>query len=173
MDKNKPRRDNLIRFTLDILIFVGFLLSLDPRLTGIPIHEWLTMAGIAAIILHLLLDWNWIVGLTKKFFRKVAFKARLNYVLNWLFFIDGIVVMISGILVSEVILPLVGILPIGGHTWKTIHSVSADISLFILALHTALHWDWIVTVVKRYLLQPLRRPKTTKAEGVGQGEVQA
>ena len=81
--------------------------------------------------------------------------------------------MLSGILISEVILPLFGIQPVGGHTWKNIHSVSADVSLFILALHTALNWDWIVTVVKRYILQPLRRPKIPNTEGVGQKKVQA
>ena len=122
---------------------------------------------------HLLLDWNWVVGLTKKLFRKVAFKARLNYILNWLFFIDGVIVMWSGILISEIALPLFGIQPVGGHTWKTIHSVSADISLFILAIHTALHWDWIVTVVKRYLIQPLRRTGHPQREKPGQREVEA
>jgi len=173
MRNNKHIRDNFIKLILDVLVFIGFLLSLDPRLTGIAIHEWITIAGTAAIILHLLLNWNWIVGLTKKFFRKTVVKARLNYLVNWLFFIDGIVVMLSGILISEVILPLFGIQPVGGHTWKNIHSVSADISVFILALHTALNWDWIVTVVKRYILQPLRRPKISNTEGVGQKEVQA
>ena len=66
MRNNKHIRDNLIKLILDILVFIGFLLSLDPRLTGIAIHEWITIAGTAAIILHLLLNWNWIVGLTKE-----------------------------------------------------------------------------------------------------------
>lgn len=164
MDKNPGVRTNLIKLILDVLAFIGFLLALDPRSTGIAIHEWLTIAGTAAIVLHLLLNWNWIAGITRKFFQKVTLKARLNYILNWLFFIDGVVVMLSGIMISEVVLPAFGLLLPEGFAWRQWHSVSADLSLFILALHIALNWDWIVSVVKRYILWPRPR-KQVQAKG--------
>jgi p-aminobenzoyl-glutamate transporter AbgT len=173
MDKNSGAKKNIIKLILDICVFIGFLLALDPRSTGIAIHEWLTIAGSAAIILHLLLNWNWIAGMTSRFFRKVAPKARLNYILNWLFFIDGVVVMLSGFLISKIALPAVGIHPQESSGWSQIHSLSADLSLIILALHTALNWDWIVNVVKRYLLQRLPRLGAKRQAASRQEEVQA
>jgi hypothetical protein len=169
MEKNNSARKNLVKLILDVAAFIGFLLALDPRSTGIAIHEWLTIAGTAAIVLHLLLNWNWIVGITRNFFRKSTTKTRLNYILNWLFFIDGVVVMLSGIMISEVVLPAFGIRLPEGSAWRQWHSLSADLSLFILALHTALNWDWIVCVVKRYLL----RPRGKKQANPEPGEVQA
>jgi hypothetical protein len=155
MNKFKGFRQNMTKFILDLLIFIGFLLALDPRITGIAIHEWLTIAGTAAIILHLLLNWNWIAGLTRRMFRKVAIKLLLNYILNWLFFIDGVLVMLTGIMISQVVLPLLGLQAVGGANWRQLHVLTADLLLYILALHLALNWDWVVNVIKRYMLQPI------------------
>jgi hypothetical protein len=155
MNKYPGFRQNITKLILDLLIFIGFLLALDPRVTGIAIHEWLAIAGSAAVILHLLLNWNWIPGLTRRMFRKVALKPRLNYILNWLFFIDGVLVMLTGIMISEVVLPLLGLQVVRDSGWRQLHSLTADLSLFILALHLALNWDWVVKVTKCYMLQPI------------------
>lgn len=169
MQKNSGITTNLTKLILDVLVFIGFLLALDPRSTGIAIHEWLTIAGTAAIVLHLLLNWNWIAGITRNFLRKTAFKARLNYILNWLFFIDGVVVMLTGIMISEVVLPAFGLRVTGGGTWKQLHTMSADLSVFILALHTALNWDWVVRIFKCYIFKTrVKQPSEAR-----QGEVQA
>lgn len=165
MKKGNGFRTNIIKLILDILAFIGFLLALDPRATGIAIHEWLTIAGTAAIVLHLLLNWNWIAGLTRKFFKKTTFKARLNYILNWLFFIDGVFVMLTGIMISEIVLPAFGIRLPEGQAWRQLHSLSADLSVFLLALHTALNWDWVVSVFKRYVFKP-RLKKQAESESM-------
>jgi len=159
MKKENGFKTNITKLILDILAFIGFLLALDPRATGIAIHEWLTLAGVAAIVLHLLLNWNWIAGITRKFFKKTTVKTRLNYIINWLFFIDGVVVMLTGIMISEVVLPVLGIGLPEGFAWRQWHSLSADLSLILLALHTALNWDWVVVVFKRYLLKPRVNPQ--------------
>ena len=66
------------KLVIDILIFVGFLLAMDPRATGIALHEWLTVAAMAAVITHLLLSWQWIVEVTRRFFNMKAARPRLN-----------------------------------------------------------------------------------------------
>ena len=169
MKKDHSLRTNITKLILDVAAFLGFLLALDPRATGIAIHEWLTIGGTAVIVLHLLLNWNWIAGVTRKFFKKVSVKPRINYILNWLFFIDGVVVMLTGIMISEVVLPAFGIRPPEGGAWRQLHTLSADLSIFILALHTALHWDWIVSISKRSVFKP-RLKKQVEPQP---GEVQA
>jgi hypothetical protein len=153
MNRTPAFKQNITKFILDVLIFVGFLLALDPRVTGIAIHEWLTIAGTAAILLHFLLNWNWISGLTRHFLRKSSTKTRLNYILNWLFFIDGVLVMLTGVMISEVVLPQLGLQAARNMQWRQLHSLTADWSLILLGLHLALNWDWVVHVVKRYILR--------------------
>ena len=156
---------------VDAAIFVAFLLALDPRSTGIAIHEWLSIALIAAIVTHLLLHWQWIVQVTRRFFRRTSGKARLNYVVNALFFVSATTVIVSGLLISESALPALGIQVRIGGIWRQLHSLAANLSLFALALHVALHGSWIVDVVKRYIIRPLGRIGSLKPQRTAAPEV--
>lgn len=140
---------------LDVLIFIAFLVTMDPHSSGIAIHEWLSLAMIAALTVHLLLSWDWIVEISSRFLRKVGGQNRINYILNWLLFIDGTLIMVSGIMISEVALPVIGIQLPAGFAWRRLHDMSANIGLLLLGLHTALHWSWIVTAFNKYLIQPV------------------
>jgi hypothetical protein len=144
-----------VNLLLDAAILVAFLLALDPRLTGVAIHEWLSLATTAAVVVHLLLHWDWIVGITRRFLGRISGAARLNYVVDALFLIDVAVIALSGILVSQAILPTVGITPPGGSFWTLLHSISAGWAVVLVAVHAALHWKWIVNSVKRYVLRPI------------------
>jgi hypothetical protein len=142
---------------LDIIVFVAFLITMDPHTSGIAIHEWLSLAMIAAMTVHLLLSWDWIVEISGRFLGKLGTQNRINYILNWLLFIDGTLIMISGIMISEVALPLMGIKLPMGFAWRRLHDMSANIGLLLLGLHTALHWSWIVTAFNKYLVQPIAK----------------
>jgi hypothetical protein len=145
------------KLLLDIAIFVGFLLAMDPRSTGIAIHEWLSIAFAGAVITHLLLNWKWIVEVTRRFLGKVANRSRINYVLNLLLFMDVTLCTFTGIMISQVALPLLGItLPVN-FLWRRLHDLSADGMLFLIGLHVALHWGWIVHTLQRYVVQPIAR----------------
>jgi len=137
---------------LDIIVFVAFLITMDPHTSGIAIHEWLSLAMIAAMTVHLLLSWDWIMEISGRFLGKLGTQNRINYILNWLLFIDGTLIMIS-----EVALPLMGIKLPMGFAWRSLHDMSANIGLLLLGLHTALHWSWIVTAINKYLVQPIAK----------------
>lgn len=142
---------------LDVLIFIAFLVTMDPHSSGLAVHEWLSLAMIGTMIIHLLLNWDWIVQISKRFLGRVGGQNRINYILNWLLFIDGTMIMISGIMISEVALPALGIqLPVG-FAWRRLHDMSANIGLLLLGVHAALHWGWIVNAFSRYLIQPIAR----------------
>lgn len=147
---------------LDVLIFIAFLVTMDPHSSGIAIHEWLSLAMIAAMTLHLLLSWDWIVEISSRFLGRVGGQNRTNYMINWLLFIDGTLIMISGIMISEVALPMLGIQLPMGFAWRRLHDMSANIGLLLLGIHTALHWGWIVNAFSRYLVQPIARSFSAK-----------
>lgn len=145
---------------VDSSIFVGFLVATAPRFSGLPIHEWLGIAFGAAIVVHLLLHWQWIVGVTKRFFGKLQGQARLNYVLNALLFIDVTVIVVTGLLLSEVAMPLFGVRFPRDGMWLWLHRTTTNVAVFLIGVHVALHWSWIVKTLKRLVVAPLfsRRP---------------
>ena len=155
--QTKPRSQTRAKLWIDLAIFAAFLVTMEPRSSGLTIHEWLSLSMIAAILVHLLLSWDWITQITRRFFGRVAGISRLNYLLNWLLFFDGILIMLSGILISEVALPSLGIRLPPGFAWRRLHDMSANFFLLLLGVHTALHWAWIVNAFQRYILGPLGR----------------
>jgi hypothetical protein len=173
MNKLPAFKQNITKFVLDFFIFIGFLLLLDPRTTGIAIHEWLGFAAAGTIVVHLLVNWNWIRGLTTGFFRKMALKSRLNYILNWLLFIDFTLVMLTGIMISEVALPALGIRLGENFAWRQLHSLTADWSLFLMAAHLALNWEWVVSTSKRFILRPIFGRRARKTNTAGAQEMQS
>lgn len=148
-DKATPPNRNRTNLLVDIAIFTAFMVAMAPHFSGVAIHEWLSIALGAAIITHLLLHWQWILEVTQRLFRGAQASARVNYVLNAVLFVDMTVIIFTGLLISRVALPLIGIQTASGGVWRQLHSLSADAFLFLLGLHIALHWSWIVNTVKR------------------------
>lgn len=139
-----------VNYLIDIIIFLAFLVAMDPHSTGIALHEWLSIAFAAAIITHLLLHWSWLVGITRRLFGRITGEARMNYILNWLFFVDMTIIMFTGILISEAVLPTLGLSAAHSFAWRSLHDLSANLALPILGLHVALHWRWIVNTTKNF-----------------------
>lgn len=173
MSKSKFLGQNGTKLLVDTLAFIGFLIVMDPHSTGIAIHEWLSLAGIGAILIHLLLNWNWIVEITRRFFKKIAGRSRLSYILNIALFVDMTLVMFTGIMISEVAIPSLGIGLQQSFAWRTLHSTAADLFIPILGLHLALHWSWLVSTIKRYVFQPIASFFTAKRPAINEREVKA
>lgn len=158
-----------INYLVDIVIFLAFLVAMDPHSTGIAIHEWLSIAFAAAIITHLILHWSWLVGITRRLFGRVTGEARVNYLINWLFFVDMTIIMFTGILISEAVLPTLGLSVAQSFAWRRLHDLSANLALPILGLHVALHWRWIVNTTKNFFGRVrTTAPVSTVSESVAQ-----
>jgi hypothetical protein len=142
---------------VDLGIFAAFLVAFEPGLTGIAIHEWLSLAFAGTIVLHILLHWSWITSLTSTYFKKLFHASRLDYLVDWLLFAAFTVVMLSGLIISESVLATLGIRPPRAPVWRSLHSASADLMLLLVGLHFALHWSWTVNALSRVIVQPFRR----------------
>lgn len=157
----KKLNPNKVNLAVDCAIFVAFLVAMAPRFSGLAIHEWLSLAFGVVIMVHLLLHWQWIVEITKRFFRRTTWMARTNYVLNSLLFIAMTIVMVSGLLISEIALPSMGIAVMENFEWRRIHTMSADTTVFLVGLHVALHWHWVWNALKRYVVAPFLPKRST------------
>jgi cytochrome b len=161
----QPNR-NKTNMIVDSIIFLAFLVAMAPHFSGMAIHEWLGIAFGAAITTHLLLHWQWLVEVTKRFFSKAQWSARVNYILNALLFIDITLVIFSGLMISQVALPLIGIQLAQSGIWRGLHGTAANLFMVLVGLHVALHWQWIVNMFKRIVITPLaprRAPQLSAA----------
>jgi hypothetical protein len=73
----------------------------------------------------------------------------------------------TGLMISEAVLPALGITIVFDPAWIMVHKLTANLSVFIIGLHVALHWQWIMKTVKRTVFAPFRRhtvemPSTVK-----------
>jgi len=144
------------KLILDITMFGAFLAVSNPHLTGMTIHEWLGVSLIGALITHLLFNWEWIMNVGRTFFKKLWHQSRLNFVVDTAFFIVMTGVLFSGLMISESVLPTLGIQLGVSRSWKSIHFMLSDASVILLGLHFALHWKWVVTNIGRYVVNPVR-----------------
>lgn len=151
---SKPNRSK-VNLLVDFVIFVGFLIGGAPHFTGMAIHEWLGLAFSAGLVTHLLLHWQWAVETTKRIFSKLPGKTRINYALNILLFVAFTLIAFTGIMISKEALPLLGLTLAGGHAWTGVHKLAADAAVVLIGLHVALHWQWIVDSVRRYIVNPI------------------
>lgn len=144
-----------INLIVDIALFLVFLVVYQAKATGITLHEWLGVGIAGVIITHILLHWQWVVSITKQFFKKLKAEPRVNYIVNAAIFVSFTTVIFSGLMISHSVLPFFGVEVAGSGFWKMLHFTAADVTVWLAALHVALHWRWIVDAVKRYVVAPV------------------
>jgi len=138
----------------DVLLLAGLLVSWAPALTGLAWHEWLGLAFGAALLIHTLLHWQWIAAVTRRFFARVSWASRLNYLLGAALFVSFTLIIFSGVMESRVVLAAFGLRLSNTEFWRGLHHTAADLTLWLAALHIAVHWNWIVNGCKRLLKTP-------------------
>ncbi|HAG11613.1 MAG TPA: hypothetical protein DCK76_09590 [Desulfotomaculum sp.] len=148
MSRIKRSKVNLL---LDIVLLLIFLVTYEQKATGNVIHEWLGAAIVVILVTHMLLHWQWVVSTTKRFFQKIGAEPRINYILDAAIFICFTTILFSGLMMSRILLPSIGLKGSVDPFWKVLHSTSTDIILLLAAIHIGLHWNWIVNNFKRLL----------------------
>jgi len=147
----------LLGIDLAMLLMVGLLAALS--FTGLTIHEWLGFALCPIVLLHVVLQGDWFVTQFRRVRLPGAWRPRINSFLNLtlLFVMAG--TLISGVLVSNQVLPLVGESLGRIDVWKWVHDCFNNILLGVVGLHLALNWNWLVAALQR------RRPAPPVDEG--------
>lgn len=137
------------KIVLDLMLAITFVLLMNPRvLNGLPFHEIAGLVIGVAILVHIGLNYRWVVNTTKKIFNpNLSKKTRFSFLLNVLLLISMVAVMITGILISRVVLPSLAIQ--GNRSIRDLHSLSADATLALVGLHIGVHWQWLLSVSKK------------------------
>ena len=145
----ESRKRTLTSGTIDIVLFAIFMALTDPRLTGIALHEWGSIGMAAIVIIHLVRNLAWIQTMFSRTLKSPLFTNRLSVILNILLFIVFALLIYSGIAISRDAMPFLGITVFENRAWRALHGLLSHLTVIIVALHTALHWHWIVSLFRR------------------------
>lgn len=118
------------RFAVDVFLFGLILLMLSPRLTGLPVHEWLGLALGIPVVVHLLLSWSWI--------------SRATLV---------VLEILSGVVISVVALPALGISTIEDGAWRLLHNRFLNFLVILVGVHIAMNWNALRSGIRRWLVR--------------------
>ena len=135
----------------DLGMSAGFLLVFWQDITGETLHEWLALALGVGIITHVVFHWKWVVNITKRFFSpKLPGKTRVNYIVNGGLAAAFAGMFVTGLMISESVMPLFG-LGNGAGIWEDLHEAASNFSMFMVIAHVLLHWKWVITNTQKYL----------------------
>ncbi|MGI1659436.1 MAG: DUF4405 domain-containing protein [Desulfitobacterium sp.] len=142
--KNK----NLVKLTLDIVMYIVFVLLMKISFGGLTFHE---IAGLGigfVFIVHILLNLQWVKKITLRLFdQSLPRKTRLGYIINALLLIAMTFIVVSGVLISKILFPN---LNVGNLRWlHEIHILGSYLSLILIGVHLRLHWQWIKGQIKK------------------------
>ncbi|MGC5327204.1 DUF4405 domain-containing protein [Brevibacillus sp. SYSU BS000544] len=133
---------NRWKFWFDIVLAILFGLLFTPEVTSLAFHEIAGLVWGAAILGHICVNKDWVIGISKKIFdKKIKGKTKFSSILTLVLFMDMVIIMISGLFISKVVFSelrySIGI------NWKALHIVSSLLGLVIVGIHIGMHWNWI------------------------------
>jgi hypothetical protein len=151
---SRPSPSLRSRFDLlfDLVLLLSFSVAYAVNFTGLAIHEWFGLAFGLALLTHLTLHWDWVVRTTRRMFSRVG-RRRLMWVVNALLLIDMALCVASGIAISQVAMPALGIHMTADTIgyWRELHDRTSSLAIVLIALHIGLDYRWIANVTRRWL----------------------
>jgi len=161
-------------FWLDVIIFVsllittstGFLLwlviphQLNIAFLGFARSVWIAthicfgVAGLASIVLHIILHWGWLRALRRRRLSGMPKKLRANRVVDRIMWITYIATNVFGATAWA--------LQFGDGIYVVsipdrLHVVFGVMWTILATTHLALHWKWITSTTQRYIVPGLGR----------------
>jgi cytochrome b561 len=139
-----------------VMLLVFLALSSPGPVTGFMVHEWFGIAFVVLIALHLVLSWGWVTPALRRAFSGDPGKSRINVLLNVTLLVMMTVATVSGLVISDYVLPGAGLPTSNDPRWRNVHNMTASFLLAVVGLHVALNWTWIRAAFRRYLIRPSR-----------------
>jgi hypothetical protein len=133
---------------IDVIVLVIYLIAANPLITGLALHEWLSLGVVVAFIVHTATHLDWCIDAVRKSFSTPSFSTMGNLLLDSAALLAFIVVTVSGLMVSRFVLPLAGLSSSGYFFWYPLHAISAKVLLALLVVHVVVHIKWLILFIK-------------------------
>ena len=149
----KTKKKNIVKITLDILMALTFAVLFNKMaFGGMAFHEIAGLAVGAAILFHILLNKEWVKGVTKKLFSKtMPLKTKVAYFIDVLLLTSIAIIIVTGIMMSKVL--FANLITVHANV-KALHVAASYISLLLIGAHVGLVWNKVMNILKRLLKLP-------------------
>lgn len=143
------------KIILDIIMTVLLLFLMARQITGETAHEWLGASMLILWIAHHILNRSWYMHLFKG---KYTPMRILQTVTNFAVLLSMFGLIISGIILSREVFAF---LPISGGIAlaRSLHIVCAFWGFVLMALHLGLHWNMILSMIRKAMVPIKSKPK--------------
>ena len=129
-----------ITAVLDVLLFVTVVTALSMPVTGPALHESVGLLAATLLLIHIARRWPWFEFSLQQPGRHHSVRILATLALNACLFIDVVLVVFSGALISRAALPALGLATSGNFAWGRVHSLSQHLLMLLIGLHLALNW---------------------------------
>lgn len=136
-----------LSLSLDSAMLAAAILLGAGLVLPVGVHEWLGVVFVAALLLHLLLQWPWIASATGQLRAPRTPRVRINYTLNALLFIVMTFALASGFVISRTVLPALAMHPSSNFVWTKVHKLFSTLVIVIIGMHLGMNWHWVKTFV--------------------------
>jgi hypothetical protein len=133
-----------LKIIIDVVMTVAVLVLMEPRATGLSLHEWGGLIICVVFMIHTLLNWKWVIRVARKFFKKLPIKNRVNYILDALLIVGFFLIVLSGIAIARTIDFAWLTLPGSRFFWRSLHLSASLVTLIAAGIHVGLHWNWVL-----------------------------
>jgi len=140
------------RLLVDLALFAALLVANNPEWTGIAIHEWLSIAIVVPLGLHLVINWEWTLAVSRRLIDRMLHMSAVNLIVDAALFVSAVTVLLSGLMVSQVAAAAIGLSVTPSIIWVALHEISATATIALLFTHFALHWRWVARVLGQLAL---------------------
>jgi hypothetical protein len=141
------------KILLDITMLVLFITLINAKGTSLSYHEIVGLGIFGLFSAHIALNWVWVKNITKNLFNpKIKSKIKWMYVLNTTLFLSIIIILLTGIAISEVIFGLGS--SESPEILYTVHKVASYFCLAIFNIHITLHWKYLMSSLKMIFFNP-------------------
>lgn len=134
---------------IDAMALLAYLVVANPLITGIALHEWLSLGLFMVFLLHCAVHYDWVVDVLKRRDQESSLSRRGKLIVDILLLLTFVIVMVSGLCISGTVLPSFGIYIEGYFFWDPLHAISAKVLLALIVVHVAMHWKWVIALCKK------------------------
>lgn len=135
-----------INWWLDVLLFSAFIFTFFMDISGLALHQWLGIAVFVISMVHLILHWDWIMAIGRRFFTKTTPKARIYALLDAALLAGLGLIVLSGLVIST----WLNLSLDNASAWLALHIIISISTLLVLAVKLALHWRWLVRMLRSF-----------------------
>ena len=121
---------------IEILLLLDTILLLSIEKSGRLLHEIFGIAMAILLLIHIILNWNWIKNTTKNL-KKENIKTKLMYLVNILMMIIYFGAIIFGIIVSN---ELFQFETAGNYKLILTHIIFGRLAIIIMLVHIGMHF---------------------------------